>query len=70
MQPAQALFSGEPLAAQVVTAARNETATQCLAVVELRYCSDLLGTKPGGSEFVPADLPYAIPAPAPNDERQ
>ena len=23
---------------------------------------------PGGSEFVPADLPYAIPAPAPDDE--
>jgi folate-binding protein YgfZ len=61
--PAQALFSGESLAAQVVVAARDESATQCLAVVELRYCSDLLGAKPGGSEFVPADLPYAIPAP-------
>lgn len=70
MQPAQALFSGENLAAQVVVAVRDETSAQCLAVVELRYCSDLLGTKPGGSEFVPTDLPYAIPAPSPNDERQ
>ncbi len=64
LQPAQALFRGESLAAQVVVSARDPAATQCLAVVELRYCSDLLGAKPGGSEFVPADLPYAIPAPA------
>jgi folate-binding protein YgfZ len=64
LQPAQALFSGDSLAAQVVVAAHDETSTQCLAVVELRFCSDLLGTRPGGSEFVPADLPYAIPAPA------
>jgi folate-binding protein YgfZ len=64
LAPAQALFSGETLAAQVVGSARDESATQCLAVVELRYCSDLLGARPGGSEFVPADLPYAIPAPA------
>jgi folate-binding protein YgfZ len=68
LAPAQALFSGETLAAQVVASARDHRATHCLAVVELRYCSDLLGAKPGGSEFVPADLPYAIPAPAPNDE--
>jgi tRNA-modifying protein YgfZ len=68
MQPAQALFSGETLAAQVVVAAHDETSTQCLAVVELRHCSDLLGTIPGGSDFVPADLPYAIPALAPNEE--
>jgi folate-binding protein YgfZ len=68
MQPAQALFSGETLAAQVVTAMRDDTATQCLAVVELRFCSDLLGSKPGGSELVPADLPYAIPAPANNED--
>jgi folate-binding protein YgfZ len=68
LAPAQALFSGEALAAQVVRAARDESSTQCLAVVELRYCSDLLGAKPGGSEFVPADLPYAIPAPAPDAE--
>jgi tRNA-modifying protein YgfZ len=64
LAPAQALFSGETLAAQVIGAARDESATQCLAVVDLRYCSDLLGARPGGSEFVPADLPYAIPAPA------
>ena len=63
LEPAQALFSGEALAGQVVVATRGDAATQCLAVVELRYCSDLLGAAPGGSEFVPADLPYAIPAP-------
>jgi len=68
MQPAQALFSGEVLAAQVVTTAQDDTATHCLAVVELRHCSDLLGAKPGGSEFVPADLPYAIPAPATDED--
>ena len=68
LQPAQALFSGESLAAQVVVSARDESSTQCLAVVELRFCSDLLGAKPGGSEFVPADLPYAIPAPATNGD--
>jgi tRNA-modifying protein YgfZ len=66
LAPAQALFSGESLAAQVVGGAQDATATQCLAVVELRFCSDLLGVRPGGSEFVPADLPYAIPAPAPD----
>src|SRR5262245_22205843 len=64
LAPAQALFSGETLAAQVVVAARDEAATHCLAVVELRHCSDLIGALPGGSEFVPAGLPYAIPAPA------
>jgi folate-binding protein YgfZ len=64
LQPAQALFSGESLAAQVVSAANGEGSTQCLAVVELRFCGDLLGAKPGGREFVPSDLPYAIPAPA------
>ncbi len=68
LQPAQALFSGESLAAQVVTAAQDGGSTQCLAVVDLRYCSDLLGAKPGGSEFVPADLPYAIPSPATDDK--
>ncbi len=68
LHPAQALFSGESLAAQVVISARDESSTQCLAVVELRFCSDLLGAKPGGSEFVPADLPYAIPAPAANGD--
>ncbi len=68
LAPAQALFSGEALAAQVVAAARTENSTQCLAVVELRNCSDLLGAKPGGREFVPADLPYSIPAAAPDSE--
>ena len=68
LAPAQALFSGETLAAQVVVAARDEAATHCLAVVELRHCSDLIGALPGGSEFVPAGLPYAIPAPAPGEE--
>ena len=64
LQPGHALFSGDSLAAQVVAATGDAGSTQCLAVVELRYCSDLLGAKPGGSEFVPAELPYAIPAPA------
>ncbi|HWN07160.1 MAG TPA: hypothetical protein VNO53_08350 [Steroidobacteraceae bacterium] len=64
LQPAQALFSGESLAAQVVVTAHDGSSTQCLAVVELRFCSDLLGTRPGGAEFVPSDLPYAIPAPS------
>jgi folate-binding protein YgfZ len=64
LQPAQALFSGESLAAQVIFAAHDGSSTQCLAVVELRFCSDLLGSLPGGAEFVPSDLPYAIPAPA------
>jgi folate-binding protein YgfZ len=63
LRPAQPLFRGEILAGQVVTSARDAAATHCLAVVDLRYCSDLLGAMPGGSEFVPADLPYAIPAP-------
>ena len=63
LQPGHALFSGRALAAQVVSATGDDATTQCLAVVELRYCSDLLGARPGGSEFVPADLPYAIPAP-------
>jgi hypothetical protein len=70
LAPAQALFSGEALAAQVVAGSHDGTSTQCLAVVELRYCSDLLGARPGGSEFVPADLPYAIPAPAPDSEAE
>jgi folate-binding protein YgfZ len=69
LAPAQALFSGEALAGQVVASARDEAATHCLAVVELRHCSDLIGAKPGGSEFVPADIPYAIPAPAPEEEQ-
>lgn len=63
LQPGHALFSGGALAAQVVSVTGDDATTQCLAVAELRYCSDLLGAQPGGSEFVPADLPYAIPAP-------
>jgi hypothetical protein len=63
LAPAQPLFSGEALAAQVIACAREGNALHALAVVELRHCSDLLGAKPGGIEFVPADLPYAIPAP-------
>jgi hypothetical protein len=61
--PGHALFSGEALAAQVVTSVAHPAATDCLAVAELRYSSDLLGARPGGSEFVPAGLPYAIPVP-------
>jgi folate-binding protein YgfZ len=67
LAPAQPLFSGETLAAQVVACQRDKKSLDALAVVELRHCSDLLGAKPGGSEFVPADLPYAIPAPAPDE---
>lgn len=67
LAPAQPLFSGESLAAQVIACARDAKTLHALAVVELRHCSDLLGAKPGGSEFVPAGLPYAIPAPAPDD---
>lgn len=63
LRPGHALFSGDALAAQVVAVAGDGDSTQCLAVVELRYCSDLLGVRPGGSEFVPADLPYSIPSP-------
>ncbi len=68
LAPAQPLFSGETLAAQVIASVRDAAATHALAVVELRHCSDLLGARPGGSELVPADLPYAIPAPAPDDD--
>lgn len=68
LAPAQPLFSGETLAAQVIACARDANATHALAVVELRHCSDLLGAKPGGSELVPADLPYAIPAPAADED--
>jgi folate-binding protein YgfZ len=67
LQPAQSLFSGESLAAQVAVAARDRSAMDCLAVVDLRFCGELLGAKPGGSEFVPASLPYVIPAPAPEE---
>lgn len=64
LQPGQALYRGRTRAAHVV-AATGPVAPECLAVVDLAYCGDLLGQQPGGSEFVPASLPYLIPAPAP-----
>lgn len=62
----QPLFHGDVAVAEVVTAAGDAAATHCLAVVELERCGDLLGAVAGGSEFVPAKLPYAIPPPAPD----
>lgn len=62
--PGQVLYNGESQAAQVVTACDGPRSTELLAVTELRFCSDLLGARPGGSELVPADLPYSIPVPA------
>lgn len=63
IRPGQMLYSGESPAAQVVAACNGPGELQLLAVVALRFCTDLLGARPGGSELVPADLPYAIPAP-------
>ena len=68
LHPGQQLYFGEAPAAQIVTAAGDAAGSHCLAVVELARCAELLGLTPGGSEFVPADLPYAIPAPASVDE--
>lgn len=68
LEPGHALFSGEALAAQVVVATHDTASTECLAVAEMRYCGDLLGARPDGTEFVPAALPYAIPAPADFDD--
>lgn len=65
LHPGQALYCNRAPAAQVVTAAGDASATHCLAVVELERCGDLLGLVAGGSEFLPAGLPYAIPPPAP-----
>lgn len=62
-QPGQMLYAGAAPAAQVVRASDHEGA-QCLAVAELADCGELLGTRPGGTEFVPAGLPYPIPAAA------
>jgi folate-binding protein YgfZ len=62
--PGQALYGGDSHAAQVVAACDGPGGTALLAVTELRCCGDLLGARPGGSELVPADLPYSIPAPA------
>lgn len=61
-QPGQALYSGSAQAAQVVAASAGPGAVELLAVTDLRYCSELLGAQSGGSELVPADLPYSIPA--------
>ena len=60
--PGFALFSGSTRAAQVVTACVGPHETELLAVTDLRYCGDLLGSEPGRNELVPAELPYAIPA--------
>lgn len=59
--PGQMLYAGATPAAQVVRSS-DHGGVQCLAVVELAACGELLGAKPHGLEFVPADLPYAIPA--------
>lgn len=61
--PGEMLHRGRAAEAQVVRSS-DHAGLQCLAVVDLADCSELLGAMPGGSEFVPADLPYAIPAPA------
>ncbi len=63
-RPGQALYSGESQAAHVVAACEAPQGSELLAVAELRFSSDLLGTKAGGKELVPAGLPYLIPAPA------
>jgi tRNA-modifying protein YgfZ len=64
LHPGQALYCDDARAAQIVTAVSDTSASHCLAVVELGCCADLLGLAAGGSEFVPAGLPYAIPPPA------
>lgn len=63
LKPGQPLYAGDVRAAQVVVTSRSESGTECLAVVDLEFCSDLLGTAPGGLEWVPGDLPYTIPSP-------
>ncbi len=63
LQAGDTLYSGESLVAQVVAAADHARGLQLLAVVGLQSCTELLGIRPGGTELVPADLPYAIPAP-------
>ena len=62
--PGQPLYCVESQAAQVVASCDGPDGMELLAVTELRFCSDLLGARPGGTELVPADLPYSIPAPA------
>jgi len=66
--PGRMLYAAQEPAAQVVRACGHGT-RQCLAVVGLGDCAELLGAAPGGREFVPADLPYAIPA-APAEEAE
>ncbi len=61
--PGQPLYSGEQRAARVVASCAGPGGVELLAVTELQYCSDLLGSGNGDSELVPADLPYSIPAP-------
>jgi hypothetical protein len=61
-RPGQALYSDESQAAQVVASCNGPRGMELLAVTELRHCGDLLGSRPGSSELVPADLPYAVPA--------
>ncbi len=61
--PGQALYAGDEPAAQVVRSCERD-GTHCLAVIGLADCGELMGAAPGGSEFVPADLPYSIPAAA------
>jgi len=68
LRPGQTLFAGKSAAAQVVAACQGPGGTEMLAVVALEYRAELLGARPGGSEFVPGDLPYAIPAPAADTE--
>jgi folate-binding protein YgfZ len=63
LQAGDTLYSDDSLAAQVVATSDSPQGLQLLAVVGLQYCTELLGCRPGGTELVPADLPYAIPAP-------
>lgn len=65
--PGQMLHVALEPAAQVVRACGRGTG-QCLAVVALDDCGELLGAAPNGREFVPADLPYAIPSAMPEAE--
>ncbi|MSQ92704.1 MAG: folate-binding protein [Gammaproteobacteria bacterium] len=60
-RPGQALYSDQSQAAQVVASCNGPRGMELLAVTELRYSGDLLGSRPGSSELVPADLPYAVP---------
>lgn len=62
--PGLTLFSGDTRAAEVVTACDGPHGMELLAVTDLRYCGDLLGSGPGRTELVPAELPYTIPVAA------